>query len=107
MGRPHKIRVGPVDWRVRWSRKAVRAIHPDGSASGGTDSESATIAIDPGKSEGYNRTVLIHEILHACLQTADINLSDKVEENVVRALTPTLLSTLRDNPRLVGYLTAP
>jgi hypothetical protein len=107
MPRPRRILIGPVNWRVRWSRKAVRSIHPDEPASGGIDAEASLIAVDPGKSEGYNRTVLIHEVLHACLQTTDIDLSTKVEENVVRALTPTLLSTLRDNPNLVDYLTAP
>ena len=47
---------------------------------------------------------VLHEILHACADVVGVD-DDKAEERVVTVLSPALLQVLRDNPRLVEWLT--
>ena len=105
MTRPKTVKISPYLWVIKWSRQSVLSFHPNGDACGACDMESMVIAVDPGKAEDYARATLLHEILHACVRASDPNLDDDQEEAAVAAITGPLLSTLRDNPDIVEYLT--
>jgi hypothetical protein len=63
--------------------------------------------IEPGQEDGQKRDSLMHEALHAlfAMLGLDQEWGTKTEGYVTR-LSPALLALLRDNPDLVGYLTA-
>lgn len=48
--------------------------------------------------------VLLHEVIHAAIDTQSIILPDEVEEKTVRVITAGLFATLMANPRLAGVL---
>jgi len=105
--RPRRLRVGPFLWQVKWSQIEVLRYAPAGDACGTTHHPDLVIAIQPGRAEDYNRSILLHELLHACARAADLQAPEDTEETVVAALTGPLLQALRDNPALLEYLTGP
>lgn len=104
--RPKRLKIAPYTWAVRWTLRDVLKFHPNGDACGSCDLASTTIAIASGQSEDYNRSILLHEILHACIRSSDPTLDDDAEETAVAAITGPLLATLRENPELIEYLRA-
>jgi len=53
----------------------------------------------------YRKAVLLHEVIHACMETSAVRLPQELVEPVSDALAYTFLALLRDNPKLVEYLT--
>jgi hypothetical protein len=105
---PRAIRVGPLVYTVSEDRtqllEAVRA--EQSGLLGITDHSAATITLDKRQAPCMKRDTLLHEVLHCLTQTTGIadELGDN-EEGVVRRLAPALLGVLRDNAKLVAYLT--
>jgi hypothetical protein len=95
---PRNVKVGPHRYRVISDKDALME-----AASGRTDRERLTICLDPTLAGSALADTLVHELVHACL--AVVALGDDVEEQVALALGPGLLALLRDNPKLVKYLT--
>ncbi len=80
--------------------------HP---AYGVYDERDQTISIDAHLPFERQRETLLHECLHAMLSVGQLDSlltqeSVGLDEHVVGALAPILLSFLRDNPRAVAYL---
>lgn len=114
---PTSIKVGTVTFTVsidpdEW----MRSEHKRRSSGdyGHTDQLRATIYLNPEQSPDTMRLTLWHEVLHA-LAEAVMGASDwrgmgkthdDREETVIRAWESPTLTVLRDNPDLVGYLTA-
>jgi hypothetical protein len=76
------------------------------------DSHESKITIDGSGHPSVQRETLLHEILHAIIGHTNLSseggpLSGDAEEAVIRAISPMLLDTLRRNPKLASYLTAP
>lgn len=97
---PGRIKLGGQTWTV-----ITRAFDGDLNLYGRTRARQALIQLDPDQSATQARDTMLHELLHACVSNTPLNLSDEDEERVVRGITPWLLAALRDNPRLVAYLT--
>jgi hypothetical protein len=97
---PRKIKVGPFTYRIE--RGTVRD-----DEQGNTLFERQRIAIRPGLAPGLEAEVVTHECLHTLTELTGqaARLGPKREEELVRALAPALLALLRENPRLVEYLT--
>lgn len=106
MGRPSEVKIGLFTWRVSWGRRAVtRLVGKAGRAGGACSTEHLELAVEPLPKAGLvERSVLLHEVLHACFADSAYPMSMKEEERVVATLTNPLLSALRDNPTLVQYL---
>lgn len=51
------------------------------------------------------RTILLHELVHACFEHAGSPPEPLTEEHVACLISRRLLPILRDNPDLVAYLT--
>lgn len=98
---PGSVTVGPHEYRVVMVPDGVLA---DASQAGHCSPFRLVIAIDEGQEPSQVADTLLHELVHAMLATLDLG---DDEERVALALGPALLSLLRDNPGLVGFVTGP
>jgi hypothetical protein len=60
----------------------------------------ASIYVDKNLAFSAMQDTILHEVLHVVLQHFE-----KDSEQLVRILTPSLLAILKDNPKLVSFLT--
>jgi hypothetical protein len=79
----------------------------DKAILGQTDVNRLSIVLDPEQPPSLKRATFLHELLHAAFSAAGPRPDSETEETVTRLLEGPLLQTLRDNPDLVRYLTAP
>lgn len=121
MTRPTQVVVGPFKYSITWvEHKNWHEVEPEhDDANGVTWSDHAKILVRLGNEDGaYNIQVLqsnlLHEILHACAFMSNMNDQSVpkdpdiawVEEQVVGVVSRPLLGVLRDNPKVLEYLTA-
>lgn len=99
---PATVQVGPLTYAVVLDDAKVPVDH-----YGICDKDRTEIHIDPDQSDVRLRLSLLHELLHALSDLGDLKDADSVaeEERVVR-MAPVLLQLLRDNPKLLDYLTS-
>ncbi len=96
---PKQLRVGPYTYKV--------AVDPDRlpvDLFGQCDKGKHVIALHPEQSSIRLRSTLLHEILHALCDVTGVD-DDKAEEHIATVIAPALLAVLRDNPKLVSWLT--
>lgn len=93
---PESVQVGPVAYRVE------RATLPR-NEFGQCNPFLLRVQVREDLPPAQARSVLLHELLHA---VSDVFVAG-LKERQVRALEAGLACLLRDNPRLVAYLTAP
>lgn len=79
------------------------------SAHGETNTDSKQIVVYSNENEEVVRETLQHEILHALLEDIiatikDLEGEDKIEEQLIRLLSPRLMSFAVENPKLARYL---
>jgi hypothetical protein len=107
-GLPRTVKIGPFTYLILWEEPPVTQ-ETDKIALGQTESWEQKIWISPeleGKEQAIRDTVL-HEILHACLDTVGLGYAPQefyVEERWVAALSPVLTDTLVRNPALRKFL---
>ena len=92
---PKLVHVGPHDYLVH-----VKERLPDDDF-GEIDFETLVITISGRVDIQVQIETLLHELLHAINQLADIT-DDTAEEDVVTRTTPYLLALIRDNPELIS-----
>ena len=123
---PTSVRVGSVTYRIIMDTAEVKAASDAANSRGDgewlafSDFDKLIIGLNPDHAPGALRVDLIHELLHCALRASgshpntyadtvyearDRVAGQTVEEYTVSAMTGPLLSTLRDNPALVAYLT--
>lgn len=102
MSKPRRLRIGAHIWTVLWSKRAVEK-HVK-NAVGACSADALEIAVAPQGSKRQMQATLLHEILHACIESSQPGLPYDKEERFVSAVTAPLLDALRSNPRLVEYL---
>ncbi len=103
----YSVQVGGPDWKAAVKKKPSAG----GRLAGHTDNLSLTISVRPGLAPGAEREVVVHELLHACVNVAGQPIESMrrkcgLEENAVSVIAPTLLGVIRENPPLLRYLTA-
>lgn len=109
--RPTEIRLGFAIWRVSWDKREldkIRLAESDTSIQAYCNYRDQVLVIEPGSPAG-ERVRLVHELLHACIATADNYApataeATLTEEEMVRDAAPWLLEALVQNPELVAYL---
>jgi hypothetical protein len=98
---PSKVLVAPFAYMLKF----VSGL-PD---AGNCDADHERILIQEGMASGATRDTVLHELIHACFGQGWMirlkNIDKDLEEELVEALAPRLLALLRDNPKLVAYLT--
>lgn len=107
---PKHVKVGPVTYRVKTGRAEIdRSSFVQGEPlDGSCDHGAAVITLAPLDSHDVMAVTCAHEVLHALWYLAGIGdgeESDTVEEDCVNRLAPLLVQLLRENPKLVAYLT--
>lgn len=107
---PKQIKVGPVVYQVKHSRKAMNAaeLQQKDYLLGLSEEQGRLISIEPEQPLTGLQSVLLHETLHSIFSVSGMSYKweHDEEERMVRRLTPFLLSVLKDNPELLAYLTA-
>lgn len=96
------IRVGPFAYNV--SRDATSQVALENEeAVGLTIPDALEIHISNALSPDRERATLLHEIIHACADLADLG-DTSSEEDWASRLGPLLLQVMRDNPRLIAWV---
>lgn len=99
-----KIKVGPFRYTIKHSNEIPA--ERDGQCTPYLQQILVGLNLAPD----YERDTVLHESLHAIIAHTILERmepwDDKIEEAVVRSLAPGLLQLLRDNPKLVEYLTS-
>lgn len=98
---PRHVQVGPHRYRVALDRVGLLE---SSDRVGATSADRLVIALEPTLPHTAMADTLLHEVVHAVLDTAE--LEPDLEERVARCLGTGLLDVLRRNPQLVAYLTA-
>lgn len=108
---PKSVRVGPLRWRITTSLGDFHAFaeaENDTTAVGFCNLESLTIALKPNLPDSLLRETLMHELLHAIIQTQggifDTAKTEELEEATVSAISPMLLSVLRANEDVLEFV---
>lgn len=106
---PETVQVGPIRFRVSTDLDELRDAEErmNCGLDGVTSPHLGLIQVNPRHVPDYQRSTVVHEVIHAVLKVcAGAQLPDEIEEAVCRHLEGGLLGVLRDNPDLVAWLTA-
>jgi hypothetical protein len=106
---PVSVLVGPFSYRVVFSADRIKELEKESNTElyGITSHGDLEIALQPDCAEMVIRETLLHEVLHALFYNTGLTerLSEKMEEQVIRSLSPALFDLLRRNPALLPYWT--
>lgn len=74
---------------------------------GYTDTDMGLIGIETEQSEDKFRVTYLHEVLHAIVAEAGLKdvIDSNQEERIVKRLAPLLRQVLKDNPRVLAFIT--
>jgi hypothetical protein len=95
---PTTIKVGPFFYEVEVDDAKV-----PNSLYGVCDKSEQKISLHTDQSDQRLRLSLLHEVLHALCDLANLD-DDPVEERIVTQLSPVLLAVLLENPKLTSFL---
>ena len=100
LGLPTTIRVGPFDLRIRIH------VFDDVDTSGDHAHGELTIRLNPHQANSHAFAVdtLLHELCHAIHRTYGLTVGD-TEERYCSTMGTALTQILRDNPKLLTWLT--
>ena len=107
---PSRVKVGHVRYKMR-NEKGLTSI---AGASGTCGEDTQLILVDDQLGPDQERDTVLHEVLHAVFYAMNVKAvlpkdeagdSKELEEKIIFALATRLLELLRDNPKLVEYLT--
>jgi hypothetical protein len=108
---PTELKAGALTYRISDNRDEMLAACRNELADllGHTDRRRCVILIEPDQADCQKRDTLLHETLHIVADLAGLadEWGAKKEETTVSRLSPVLLQVLRDNPKLLAYLTEP
>ena len=105
----HETRA-PTDFRVLGQRYTVAFVKglkdkKHGKLLGRTHLDHGRVELDPEAANDKRVETYLHEVLHVVFHTARVlRPKGTTEEDMITALAPALVHTLRDNPDMVGYL---
>jgi len=94
------VQVGPHTYRIHLDK---RHLLEGGERAAQCSPTRLVIAIDPDQPRTQQQDCVVHELVHAGL--ASMRIDEDLEEQVALTLAPQLLAVLRDNPKLVAWLT--
>lgn len=99
---PRKIKLGPYTYVVELFPDATTSDH------GACVYNHQTIFLSANQHAERAGDTLLHEVLHAIWDVAAFDsMPDLHEETIVRAMATWLSAVLKDNPKLVEFITKP
>lgn len=110
MKAPAKVKIGFRVYDVVVDKNAINACtaaHGNGVQYGECNHESLVITVDPTQNTLMVQETMLHEILHACMSLIGVSeeMDEKTEESLVLRLSPVLMGFMKDNPKMLDYLT--
>lgn len=105
---PATVKVGPFDLAVAADADGHLAAETEAGTrlDGRSSGRDQVIHIHPQHTATYQKSTMIHEIIHMVFLVAGTVITDDDAEQICRALEGGLLGVLRENPDLVAWLTA-
>ena len=101
---PRKVMIAGHPWKIL--RKPARAMYFEGAKCRGLCiPDRYEIWLYRGLVLTAAQEYLVHELLHACVSSFVGNRNRMTEEVFVDGAAKPIVAMLRDNPRLVAYLT--
>lgn len=100
---PASVLIAGMRYRIEWRKKSWK-LSNDMRVDGTCWPADHELAVNKALAGDRRAMVLLHEIMHAACDAAELQLPDKVEEEIVSHLSRVLFQILRDNPRVVRYL---
>lgn len=83
-------------------RICEQGIETDPSTWGVYSPTTAEIILDNRQTDSCMASTLLHEVIHAAIETQGVVLPNAVEEQTVRVITSGIFSAFMANPRLLG-----
>lgn len=104
---PKRLSLGAHTFEVRSDPDTARLLR-DEDSRGDSRPDQLVIRIDTDRPHSAVAETLLHEALHCVwhLTSLRVDNDNDQEERTISALSPLLYALLRDNPKLVTYLTA-
>ena len=104
MKRPTSFKLDSTTVKVKWNAKLGRS--GKFPKAGDHDSTTHTISISHGLTDRSQKGTLLHELMHALWDKAQLQqfYGDVTEETVVDSLTGWLFECMQENPELFDYL---
>lgn len=62
------------------------------------------IQVNPDLPPSKKKVILMHEILHAILDSLSVVLTDELEEQLVTDMAVLIVSLIQENPKLIGFI---
>ena len=106
-GVPVWVKVGGREYNIH-SDPDTSALTSDDGSRGVTFHERQRIHIDSTLGADVFRETLIHECIHAAWDVVGLTKAGDVaqhEEQIIKALSPTITALIRENPQLVRFIT--
>lgn len=103
---PKRVKVGHRLFKIEFDQKIAEV----GRGLGFTASDNDFILLAEVQGKSALRDTVLHELLHAIwcqtpiIQDYPDDGEDSAGEKIISAITPYLVSVLRDNPDLVAFL---
>jgi hypothetical protein len=98
---PHSVRIGAVRYSIEMVDRAMLGDH---GRLGDCNPNTATIRVADSRPPAVIAETLIHEVLHAVMDDAGMDMDKDDEERLVSGLSPRLAALIADNPALMGSL---
>jgi hypothetical protein len=98
---PTTLKINGFDWKVVESD----AVAKEGSVYGSCHYSTQTIYLDPASTDQKKKQCLLHEVMHAVAWQTGLSKrlkDDKLEEEIVTALSFGMYQVLADNGLLTG-----
>lgn len=99
---PYSLRIGPFTYKVGCDPSS-QAVLEEAEAVGLTIPDALEIHLSEELSPDRARATLLHEVVHALADLADLG-DDGTEEEWASRLGPLLLQVLRDNPHMLAWV---
>lgn len=99
---PTTLKINGFDWKVVESD----AVAKEGSTFGSCHYATQTLYLDPSSTDQKKKQCLLHEIMHAVAWQTGLSRrlkDDKLEEEIVTALSFGMYQVLADNGMLTGF----
>ena len=105
---PASVKIGPFSYGVVSDSDAHLTAEMKHGArlDGRSQANDLTIHVNPQHAPTYQKSTMIHEILHQVFVVSGALLDEEAEERICRHLEGGLLGVFQDNPDLVGWLAA-
>jgi hypothetical protein len=105
---PQKVKVG----HVRYTLRVEKGLASIAGATGTCGEDTQLILVDDQVGPDQERDTVLHELLHAIFFASNVKSilpgddTKELEEKLILSTATRLLELLRDNPKLVEYLTS-